>query len=148
MIKVTEVKLTYKSKVKANEREKVSNSSQSFQVFKSIFDKETIEHKESVWALYLNTANRVLACLLVSEGGISSTMIDPRIVFQCALKLNATAFILCHNHPSGNVEPSNADINMTRKIQVGGEILEIQLIDHLIITSDGQYTSMADRGII
>jgi DNA repair protein RadC len=106
-----------------------------------------VELRECFYALYLNRANKVLGYILVSIGGISGTTVDPRSIFQTALKANACSVILCHNHPSGNSDPSDADNNITRKIKEAGDILEIKLLDHIILLPEG-YTSMADDGLV
>jgi DNA repair protein RadC len=95
----------------------------------------------------LNRASKPLGWVKISQGGITGTVADPRLIFQAALLTNSSALILSHNHPSGNLNPSQADIELTRKIKEGGKILEISLLDHLIISGDGYY-SFADEGMI
>lgn len=97
--------------------------------------------------MLLNRANRVLSIAQISQGGISGTVTDVRIILQYALKANASAIVLCHNHPSGNLQPSDADISITSKLKEAAIIHEINLLDHLIITA-GNYYSMADMGCI
>lgn len=106
-----------------------------------------MELKECAYALFLNRANKVIGYLLISVGGISGTVIDPRIVFQTALKVNSSSCIIAHNHPSNNPTPSDLDLKLTQKLKEGGKILDIQLIDHLIILEEG-YTSLADEGFL
>ena len=96
---------------------------------------------------YLNRANAVLACFQVSTGGITGTVADPRLIFTAALKVNAVSLILAHNHPSGNLFPSTADQELTIKIKEAGKFLEIKLLDHIILSSDG-YCSFADEGLL
>ncbi len=102
---------------------------------------------EQFWVLMLNRSNRVLRAEKMSEGGINGTTVDCGIIFKKAILENAKGLVLCHNHPSGNVNPSESDIRVTRQIKAGGKLLEIQVIDHLIITSTS-YTSLADQGLI
>jgi DNA repair protein RadC len=83
----------------------------------------------------------------VSSGGITGTVADPKLIFVAALKSGACGLVLSHNHPSGNLQPSQADIELTKRIKEGGKLLDIQLLDHLIITSEG-YCSFSDEGII
>lgn len=96
----------------------------------------------------MNRSNAVLGILSVSKGGISGTVTDIRIIFQAAIKANASGIIVCHNHPSGNMNPSESDTKITHKIKEAGAIMDIQLLDHLIITMDGDYYSFADNGLL
>lgn len=104
-------------------------------------------YREVAIAVYLSQSNRVLGHHVVSKGGISGTVIDTRIVFAIALKTLACAVILCHNHPSGNLKPSQSDINLTKKCIEIGKMHDIQVLDHIILTDNG-YTSLSDEGII
>ena len=90
--------------------------------------------------VFLNNANKILAHEIVSEGGITSTVVDVRIIFKSAMLHNATSIILCHNHPSGNTTPSNSDYNITKKIIASGKVLEVKVIDHIIVSQDGYYS--------
>ena len=143
---VAEIEIHYKSKVKPSERKKISQSKDCADIFKTIFDYNTIEYREYFYAMYLNRANKILAVLQISAGGISGTVADAKMIFQGALKLNATCIICCHNHPSGNVQPSEADIKLSRKLKEGAKLLDMDLLDSLIINSEGDYTSLADEG--
>ena len=105
-----------------------------------------LEH-EQFWILLLNPANKVIKLAKISDGGINGTSADPKRIFKIALENNATALMLCHNHPSGNVEPSDADKSITRSIVNGGKILEIKILDHLVVGIDN-YFSFADSGLI
>ena len=145
---VSEVKLSYKSKVKASERPKVLNSKASFDILLKSFDHDTIELRETMKMLLLNRANKVLGVMDVSNGGTAGTVIDVKLIMQCALLSNASSIILCHNHPSGNLTPSTEDNNMTRKIKNACDIMSINLLDHIIITSEEKYYSYADEGMI
>ena len=100
-----------------------------------------------MYAVFLNRANHVLGYLLVSKGGISGTVVDVRIIMQAALRSNSSSIILCHNHPSGNTQPSREDIKVTEKVKDAAKLLDISLLDHLILTSE-KYLSMADEGLI
>jgi DNA repair protein RadC len=102
--------------------------------------------------LLLNRANKVLGIFEVSSGSATGTVADPKLVFAAAIKTNACGIILAHyvkahNHPSGNLQPSQADIDLTRRMKEGGKLLEIQLLDHVILTSEGYY-SFADEGLL
>ncbi|MBY0482605.1 MAG: JAB domain-containing protein, partial [Chitinophagaceae bacterium] len=102
---------------------------------------------EQFKVLYLNRGNKVLAIIEISSGGISGTVADPRLIFAAALKLNASSLILCHNHPSGNLSPSEADKILTEKISRAGKLLDVQVIDHIILSSEG-YFSFIDQGLL
>ena len=112
-------------------------------IFTTIAD---LPHEE-FWVLMLNRANRIISRERVSIGGISGTVVDARIVFKRALDMLACSIVLCHNHPSGNLSPSQADINLTKKMKAAGQTLDIQVVDHLIISDKGYY-SFADEGLL
>lgn len=105
-----------------------------------------LDHEE-FWVIYLNNANLILKAVQISKGGITSTEVDTRIVMQEAVVLKATQIILCHNHPSGSVKPSHADILLTEKIRKAAELLDISLIDHIVIHRE-RYYSFAEEGRI
>ena len=105
-----------------------------------------LEHEE-FWLLMLNRANRVLGRFKVSQGGLSGTVIDTRIILKKALDNLASSIIVCHNHPSGNIQPSDADLKITERLKKAADMLEIKLLDHVII-ADKSYFSFADEGLI
>ena len=148
MKNVAEVELIYKTKVKSADRLQVTKSSEAFDIFKNHWNINTIEYVEEFKLLLLNKANRVLGVLDISKGGVSGTVTDVRLIFQAAIKANASRIIVAHNHPSGNVTPSENDIRITKKIKESGLILDIQLLDHLIISPENTYYSMGDEGNI
>ena len=102
---------------------------------------------EEFWVIYLNNANTILKTVQISKGGITSTEVDTRIVMQEAVILKATQIILCHNHPSGSVKPSKADIQLTEKTRKAAQIMDIVLVDHIIIHRE-KYYSFAEEGRI
>jgi DNA repair protein RadC len=102
---------------------------------------------EEFWILLLNRANHVKSKHLISKGGQSGTIADPKIIFKTALEQNAAYIILAHNHPSGNLKPSTEDIRLTKKLVEGGKMMDLLVVDHLIITDKGYY-SFADEGLI
>ncbi len=125
-------------------REKVITSKDVFEIMKpSMMD---LPHEE-FWLLMLNRASSVIKKELISRGGVSGTVVDAKIIFKTAVEQYASSIIICHNHPSGNLQPSDADIKLTKNIKEAGKIMEISLLDHLIITEKGFY-SFADEGII
>ena len=144
---IAEVKLKYSSKVSASDRPQVRCSTHALELFRESWDKETIELYEECKLMLLNRANKVLGIAQISQGGISGTVTDIRIILQYALKANASGIILCHNHPSGNMDPSESDIKISSKLKEAATIHDITLLDHLIITNDGYY-SMADMSNI
>ncbi|KAF2510719.1 JAB domain-containing protein [Flavobacterium zhairuonense] len=101
---------------------------------------------EEFWVLFLNNSNKVISKSQLSKGGITGTVVDVRLVFKLALENGATSLILCHNHPSGNLSPSEADIQITKRIKQVGESLDVKVLDHLIIT-ESKYYSFVDEGI-
>lgn len=106
------------------------------------------DYNHEVFAvLFLNQGNRILDYKIISSGGISGTVVDSRIILKTALELGATAIILCHNHPSGNLKPSNADTSITQKIKAAALLMDIKLMDHIIVSNEGFY-SFADDGIL
>ncbi|AZA54020.1 JAB domain-containing protein [Chryseobacterium sp. G0201] len=140
---VNEIKLSYSRK--GNCEKLITTSRDAVKIFKEHFDSEEIDYREFFFALYLNQANRVLGIKKISESGISSTIVDVRIIMQAALLCNASGIILAHNHPSGNLKPSQEDLNITQKIKEASQFLNIQLLDHCILTSTA-YISFADDG--
>ena len=102
---------------------------------------------EEFWILLLNRANKVIRKVNISEGGFSGTVADPKKIFKLALEFSACGIILCHNHPSGNIKPSDADIQLTRKLKEAGAHLDLPILDHLII-GDEKYLSFADDGLL
>lgn len=145
---VSEVFLTYKTKVNPKDRLRITSSKDAYKVLFDTWNKNSIEHIEEFKILILNRSNAVLGILSVSKGGISGTVTDVRIIFQAALKANASGMIICHNHPSGNASPSESDRRITQKIKEAGSIMDIQLLDHIIIQPIEGYYSFADDGIL
>lgn len=125
---------------------RVKSSAEVHEILKDIWSKQ-IETREEMIVLLLDRNNQVLGYHILSMGGITGTVADLRLLFAVALKSLATSVIMSHNHPSGNLNPSQADIALTRKVKEAGEIMDITLLDHIIITKDGYY-SMADEGNI
>ena len=139
LYKAAEVKLTYKSRVKASERYRIKNAEDAANLFFKVWDRSTIEHVEEVKLILLNRANRVLGITTVSRGGMSGSVIDTRVILQYAIKANASAVILAHNHPSGNLKPSDADLRITERVKEALDIVDIRLLDHLILNKDEEY---------
>ncbi|MBO9585257.1 MAG: JAB domain-containing protein [Flavobacterium sp.] len=144
---VAEIQLIYKTKVKASERPYIKSSKTVYQLALQCWNPDTIEFFEEFKILLLNQSNRVLGMYEVSSGGIAGTSVDLRMIFAAALKANAVSIIMIHNHPSGQVKPSEADMQITRKVREAGKIMDITLMDHLIITQETYY-SFVDEGAL
>jgi DNA repair protein RadC len=127
----------------AVELKKISSSRMTFELMQPIIGE--LPHEE-FWVLYLNNSNKVLSKSQQGKGGITGTLVDVRLVFKTALEIGATALILCHNHPSGSLIPSEADKKLTQKLKVAGQNLDIHVVDHIIVTENG-YFSFADENI-
>jgi DNA repair protein RadC len=147
-ITVSEVQLIYKNKVKASDRIKIACSRDAYKVFMDNWNPKIIEFVEEFKVLLMNRSNSVLGILEISKGGISGTITDVRVVFQAAIKGNASGIICAHNHPSGNLNPSESDNKITQKIKEAGNIMDISLLDHIILSSEGNYYSFADNGLL
>lgn len=143
--KVGEVKLSYKPKFK--NQQKVTCSEDAYKYMLSTYKKETICYKEYFKVLLLNQANQILGYTLISEGGLTETIADIRLIFQAALLTNSVALILAHNHPSGNLKPSPEDIRLTKQVREAAQIMRIKVLDHIIL-SDTEYYSFADEGML
>lgn len=122
---------------------KIESSKMVFDVMHPIIGE--LPHEE-FWVLFLNNSNKILFKTQLSKGGITGTLVDVRIVFKIAFEQNATSIILTHNHPSGKLRASEADIQITKKIKNAGQQLDISVLDHIIITENGYY-SFVDEGI-
>ena len=128
----------------ALEKKKISSSTSVFELMQPKIGE--LPHEE-FWILYLNNSNKVIQEQSLSKGGITGTLVDVRLAFKQALNLAATAVILVHNHPSGNLNPSAADKQLTQKFKTAGESLDIKVLDHIIIT-EKSYFSFADEGLL
>lgn len=126
------------------EKKKITSSADIFEIMQSYIS--DIQHEE-FWIIMLNRNNHILKIQSVSEGGVAGTVVDPKKIFKLALENNASSVILCHNHPSGNIKPSEADIKITAKLKKAGEYLEINITDHIIV-GDEKFYSFADYGIL
>jgi DNA repair protein RadC len=144
---VSEIHLTYKSKVKASDRPKITNSFDSYEIFKAHWS-DQIGFIEEFYMLLLDRSHRVMGRYLVSQGGLAGTVVDAKVIFAAALKCRASCILLAHNHPSGNLRPSQADLNITKKLVQVGKLLDLPVLDHLILSPDGGYTSFADEGMM
>ncbi|WP_412476979.1 JAB domain-containing protein [Flavobacterium sp. TBRC 19031] len=142
-MEVAEIKVSYSN---TNlEKVKVTNSQNIFDLIIKHWNQDIIEFQEEVKIVLLNRANIVLGIYELSKGGISGTVVDIRIILGVALKCNASSIIMIHNHPSGKLVPSDADVKITKGLKDACKLMEIGLLDHLIITREGYY-SFSDEG--
>lgn len=128
----------------ASENTQIRSSADVFNIFHPLM--EDLPHEE-FWILFLNRANKIINRMKISQGGVSGTVTDVRIIMKKAIESLASGLVICHNHPSGNNTPSDADIRITQKIKEAGALMDIQLLDHLIICGR-EYYSFADNGTI
>ena len=125
-------------------RDKITSSKDVYDILHPLM--LDLPHEE-FWLLVLNRANFVIKKELISRGGIAGTVVDTKIIFKVAIENYASSIIVCHNHPSGNLKPSEADIKITKTIKEAGKLMEIPLLDHIILTENGFY-SFADEGMM
>lgn len=144
-MKIAEIEISYTSKDKSNVQ--VKSSRDAYNVFFTCWSLKTIELQEEFKVLLLNRNNKVLGIYSLSRGGTAGTVIDAKLLFSVALKSNASNIVIAHNHPSGNLKPSEADIKCTSKIKNASKLLDIVLLDHLIVTKD-EYFSFSDKGML
>ncbi|MXO33147.1 MULTISPECIES: DNA repair protein RadC [Apibacter] len=133
-----------KSLQQALKKEKISSSKDAYNILQPIIGDLMIEE---FWVIYLSRSNKILSKEKISQGGITGTMVDNRLIFKHAIELNAVSLIISHNHPSGNIQPSNSDIQITHEIKKAGNLLNITLMDHLIITQTS-FFSFADENLL
>lgn len=144
---VSEVSLTYSPSYKIADRPRISSSKHAYDVVQSQWDHSKINLLEQFKVILLNRGNSVLGIVSISQGGMTGTIADPKLIFVAALKAAASYIILVHNHPSENLKASAEDIRLTKKLVEGGKLLDIMVVDHLIISKDGYY-SFCDEGLI
>ena len=138
ILNVSEIKVAYSTS--DTTKVKIKSGEDAYDILLASWNLDTIELQEEFKILLLNRANEVLGIYPLSKGGITGTVVDQRLIFAVALKCNASGIIMCHNHPSGKLLPSEADITLTKSIGKCADLLEINLLDHLIITKNGFYS--------
>lgn len=148
MNNISEIKVSYHNKVNLSTAPTIKSSKDAASLLFSNWDIGEIELRESFKILLLNRSNKVKGVFEVSQGGVSSTVVDAKLIFSVALRSVSTSIIIAHNHPSGNTKPSEADIQITKKLRSGAEHLDISILDHIIISPDGNYYSFADEGLL
>ncbi len=144
LFSVAEVELVYRNKISAANRPKVTSSANAYDILMDAWDMTKIELVEQFSILLLDRNNACMGISHISKGGYSDCIVDPKVVFATALKTRASSIIMAHNHPSGSLTPSAADITITAGCAAGGRILHLPILDHLIVTPKGYY-SFADE---
>ncbi len=142
---ISEIRVSYNPIMLADSS--INTSRQSFELMINDWEQNTLQMQEEVKVILLNRSNKALGIYSLAKGGITSCVVDVRIILSVALKTLATGIILVHNHPSGNLKPSQDDLKVTKKLKESCSLLDITLLDHLIITKDDYY-SFADEGIL
>ncbi len=145
---VNEIKISYKDRVTSDKWVKIKGSQSAAAFIYDYWDKSTIEVHESFKVLLLNNANKVKGVFELSKGGITGTLVDLRVLLAVIVKSLSVAIILTHNHPSGTLKPSSTDKTITNKIKTATALFDVRVIDHIIITPNGDYFSFADNGLV
>ena len=145
LFKVSEIEITYRHKIPPNKRIQVTSPETAYNILIECWDLDKIELLEQFKILLLDQKSNCLGISQISSGSMTSCLVDPKVVFATALKAKATQIIMAHNHPTGALQPSKADMNVTKQMVAAGSILDLPVTDHLIITSQGYY-SFAEQG--
>lgn len=146
LFKVAEIQVKYERFYQLD-RMQIRTSKHTYDILKKVWDIDTLDYIENFYILLLDKSNSVLGVSHISKGGTAGTIVDAKVIFGKAILTNASSIVLAHNHPSGNLRPSNKDKEVTRKLKEGGLLLDIHVLDHVIISSNGYY-SFADDGMI
>ncbi len=146
--KINEIKISYKEYIKAIHWQKVGSSQDAGRLLYEDWNKDTIEVHEAFKVMLLNNSNKVKGIYELSQGGITGTLIDLRILFAVVLKTLSVAIILCHNHPSGNLKPSVQDKYITNKIKKAAKMFDVKVLDHIIMAPNGDYFSFSDNELL
>jgi DNA repair protein RadC len=144
---IAEISLSYNPKVQASRRRQLQSSAEAYQILLRGWDDNKIQFVEQFKVVLLNHANKVLGVYEVSCGGLTGTVADVRLIFAAALLANATRILLAHNHPSGTLKPSTQDLRTTQNLKNAGKLLDIEVVDHLIVSAEGYY-SFAEQGAL
>jgi DNA repair protein RadC len=144
---VAEIKLSYKHLRKPSECPGISSSRDAYNILFYHWDQAKLDFIEQFKVLLLSRANKVLGIFEASSGSSAGVLVDPKLIMAAAIKSNASGIILAHNHPSGNLQPSESDKTLTRKIKNGAAFLDVLVHDHIVLSSEG-YFSFADEGLL
>lgn len=147
---VCEVRAIYSTKVKASERKKITSSGDVIRILYPFYESlGMLEQKEIFACLFMDKSNKLLSIAKISEGTATACMVDIQYILRLALLQNAQNIIICHNHPSGNLSPSESDKTLTRQVMQASQLLNIGLLDHFILSGEGtNYYSFANEGLI
>ncbi len=143
---VNEIEVLYKPRLDLAPLQKITTDKEIAMFLQTIWA-DDIEYRERFYAVYLNRQNKILGYYLISVGGCSGTVVDTKMIFQPAINLHASSIILAHNHPSGNINPSQADLTLTNKIVQAGKVLDIPITDHIILTVNNHYSFLHNGNI-
>lgn len=145
---VSEIDIVFKKKIKSNELPKITTSCEANSLLRNVWSNK-IELCEEFIVLLLNNSNKCLGWTKISQGGYTGTVVENKLILVTAIKTAATGIIIAHNHPSGNIQPSQADLHLTKKLNECCKLLDIKLIDHIILSGDTEtFYSFADEGIL
>lgn len=147
MYQLSEIEISYKPKFKCSDRPVIDSPDKAYRIILDNWSEDKIELLEEFKIILLNRRNRVMGFVNLSQGGISGTIADAKIIFAIALKACASGIILSHNHPSGEASPSEEDIRLTKKLFQAGQLLDIPILDHIIVCNESFY-SFKEEGII
>lgn len=145
---IQEMEVVYLPTKLTSSDESISSSRSAYNVLRQFFNPNTISYQEECIVLYLNQASKIIGAQKLSKGGINATIVDTRIILATALKSLSTAIIISHNHPSGKLQPSDADQKMTGRLNAACKLLDLALLDHIILAPEDAYFSFADNGLI
>ena len=143
-----EVDVVYRYTDTLNDRPEIKTAEDAIGIFKQLFISDKLGLQEQFVVIYLNRCNKVIGTSNLFVGGISGTVVDMKILLSVGIKLMATGILVSHNHPSGNLQPSDADIKLTKRIMQALECLDMTLLDHLIISPEFKYLSFANEGLL
>lgn len=141
-----ELKLSYHRTSETPGLGTIKNSKDCFEILNRVFDHDLIEAREEFVILYLNRSNQVIGYYKAFQGGVASVVCDPKLILTMALKTLASSIVLAHNHPSGRLEPSDQDLRLTERVKHACKYVDVELLDHLILTARSGYYSFADEG--
>ncbi|MBC6368028.1 RadC family protein [Algoriphagus sp. AK58] len=141
-----ELKLSYNRTGEYKKYDPIRSSKDVYQILSQVFDPDLMEAREEFVILYLNRANVVIGYYKAFQGGVSAVVADTKLILSMGLKSLASGVILAHNHPSGRVEPSDQDLRLTRRVKEACKLVDLELLDHMIMSADNGYYSFADEG--
>ena len=145
---VNEISVSYKPIFLMEEQQRIVTSFDAYIALKPFYNDDTIALQEQFIVLYLNRNNKIIGAYPMSKGGMSGTIADIRLILSVALKSAASSIVLSHNHPSGNLQPSSQDKDLTKKIMQASKFMDIGVLDHIILSGESGYFSFADAGLL